>query len=326
MTPDPDRRSGSHTGDEAALLRTVGARIRTLRARRGMTRRALSVFSGVSERYIAQFEAGEGNASLLVLRRIGAALGVPIAELVTDASPPAEPSASEPPASELLADLWRKLSGLGAPRLLAFRRKLDEWLDRAPDPGRAGRIALIGLRGAGKSSLGRGLATLRRVPFVELDREVERRSSMDLRDIFEMHGQDVFRRLEREALEEQLATRPAMVLAAGGGIVAEAATFGLLLEGCFTVWIRAAPEDHMQRVLRQGDHRPMRDNADAMDDLRTILASREELYARADMVFDNRDRTLDESLAELSRQLDARTRKLSPALTEAQLLGRVMLS
>ena len=293
MNEIPVRRLEPHTPGEAALLQALGARMRTLRARRGMTQRALSLRSGVSERYIAQFEAGAGNVSVLVLHRIGAALGVPVAELVAD--PP------EPPAE--LATLHGLLARLDAAQLAGARRVLAEWLGQPADRLRPSRIALIGLRGAGKSSLGRALAERRGVPFVELDGEVERQNRMDLRDIFEMHGQDGFRRLERQALEALLEDGRAMVLAAGGGIVAETATFELLLARCFTVWVRTSPEEHMQRVLTQGDHRPMRDNGDAMADLRAILASREALYARADLVVDNQGRSLSDSLEDLLRRM-----------------------
>jgi XRE family aerobic/anaerobic benzoate catabolism transcriptional regulator len=279
----------AHTPEEAALLQALGARMRTLRARRGMTQRALSLRSGVSERYIAQFEAGGGNVSVLVLQRIGGALGVPVAELVAD----------RPDLSPEMALLHRLLSGLDEAQLTAARRVLADWLGQPADQRRNARIALIGLRGAGKSSLGRMLAEQRGVPFIELDREVERQTGMDLRDIFEMHGQDGFRRLERQTLEAVLAGDGAMVLAAGGGIVAETATFEALLAGCRTIWVRTTPEEHMQRVVTQGDDRPMRDNNRAMDDLRAILASREALYARADLVLENQGRTLEASLEAL---------------------------
>jgi XRE family aerobic/anaerobic benzoate catabolism transcriptional regulator len=289
MNDVPLRRLDAHAPDEAALLQALGARMRMLRARRGMTQRALSQRSGVSERYIAQFEAGGGNASMLVLQRIGGALGVPVAELVADR---AEPSPE-------MALLQRLLSGLDEAQLAGARRVLSEWLGQPADQRRSSRIALIGLRGAGKSSLGRMLAAQRGAPFIELDREVERQTGMDLRDIFEMHGQDGFRRLERKTLETVLAGDGPMVLAAGGGIVAEAATFEALLAGCRTVWVRTTPEEHMQRVVTQGDDRPMRDNNQAMEDLRAILASREALYARADVVLDNQSRSLEASLAAL---------------------------
>ena len=281
--------------DETLVLQALGARMRTIRARRGMTQRALSVRSGVSERYIAQFEAGGGNVSVLVLHRVGKALGVPVADLLADRP--------EPPPD--LAALHALLARAEPSRLPSARRLLAEWLGQSADPLRAARIALVGLRGAGKSSLGQALAARRGVPFVELDREVERQSGMDLRDIFEMHGQDGFRRLERQALEAVLARGEPMVLAAGGGIVAEAATLDLLLAHCLTVWVRTSPEEHMQRVVTQGDDRPMRDNTDAMADLRTILASREALYARADFVLDNGGRPLADSLAELMARTGA---------------------
>ena len=275
--------------DEIALLQALGARMRTMRARRGMTQRALSLRSGVSERYIAQFESGGGNVSVLVLHRVGQALGIPIAELLADR---AEPQGD-------LAALHGMLARADPSKLPGARRLLADWLGQSADPLRSSRIALIGLRGAGKSSLGQALAARRGVPFVELDREVERQSGMDLRDIFEMHGQDGFRRLERQVLEAVLARGGAMVLAAGGGIVAESATLDLLLAHCLTVWVRTSPEEHMQRVVTQGDERPMRDNTNAMADLRAILASREALYARADLVLDNQGRALEDSLAEL---------------------------
>jgi XRE family aerobic/anaerobic benzoate catabolism transcriptional regulator len=294
MNDVPVRRLEPHTPEEAALLQALGARMRTMRARRAMTQRALSVRSGVSERYIAQFEAGGGNVSMLVLHRIGRALGVPVAELVADQP---EPRAE-------LALLHRMLGGLDDTQLAGARRVLGEWLGQPSDRLRRARVALIGLRGAGKSSLGRMLAAHRGVRFVELDHEVERQTRMELRDIFEMHGQDGFRRLERQTLEQLLAGEEPMVLAAGGGIVAEAATFELLLSRCRTVWVRAAPEEHMQRVVTQGDERPMRDNHQAMDDLRAILASREALYAKADLTLDNQGRSLEASLDELIRRLD----------------------
>jgi XRE family aerobic/anaerobic benzoate catabolism transcriptional regulator len=288
-----DRRAEAHAPDDAALLAAFGARLRMLRMRRGMTQRALSERSGVSGRYVAQFEAGGGNVSILLLHRIAAALGVGAAALLADQD---EPSAD-------LAALHRMLARLDATRLEGARRALADWLGQPADPLRHGRIALIGLRGAGKSSLGRALAARRGVAFVELDGEVERLTGMELRDIFEMHGPTGFRQFERQALEQVLATGSPLVLAAGGGIVAEAATYELLLAGCLTVWVRAAPEEHMQRVVRQGDRRPMRDNRRAMEDLRAILSSREALYGRADLQLDNRGRPLEASLEALIAQL-----------------------
>ena len=262
--------------DDDAFLQAVGARLRTLRARRGVTRRDLSRLSRVSERYIAQLEAGTGNVSILLLRRIARALGIEAKELVEDQ---AERSVERVLLEQLVAQLPDS-------QLAEAREMLQRRFGRQESRTRARRLALIGLRGAGKSTLGRRLAERLGVRFVELDREVEREGRMELSDIFAMHGQEGFRRLERASLERLVREDAAAVIAAGGGIVAEPATFGLLLDTCVTVWLRASPEDHMQRVIEQGDTRPMRDNRRAMDDLRAILDSRAPLYARADFTVD----------------------------------------
>jgi XRE family aerobic/anaerobic benzoate catabolism transcriptional regulator len=213
------------------------------------------------------------------------------------------------PLDAILLD--RFLTRLDPAQLGEARRLL---MDRFA-PGQAGarrhRIALVGLRGAGKSSLGRMLAETRNVPFVELDREVERLSRMELRDIFEVHGQDGFRRLEREALQSVVGTEPRVVIATGGGLVTEPATFELLLANCLTVWVKASPEEHMSRVVAQGDQRPMaEDRAHAMDDLEAILVSRGPLYAQADLVLDTSGRSLQVSMARLVTLLDERAADL----------------
>jgi XRE family aerobic/anaerobic benzoate catabolism transcriptional regulator len=161
------------------------------------------------------------------------------------------------------------------------------------------RIALIGLRGAGKSTLGPLLADRIGVPFLELDQEIEKDAGLDLGEIMELHGQAGFRRLERGVLDRLIDSHPKAVIAAGGGIVAETATFARLLGACLTVWVKAAPEDHMQRVIDQGDLRPMRDNRRSMADLRAILASREALYARADIQLETTGRDVEATLAAL---------------------------
>lgn len=279
-------------GDEA-FLRALGERLRLIRAQRGMARRVLAKQSRVSERYIAQCEAGAGNLSLLLVRRLARALGVRTEELVGGGNPDRPPD---------LVLLERFLTRLSEPQLGEARRLLMPLIDHFT-AGEAGakreRIALIGLRGAGKSSLGSLLAEARGVPFFELDREVERLSRMELRDIFEVHGQDGFRRLEREALARIVSGEDRVIVATGGGLVAEPATFELLLRTCTTVWVKASPEEHMRRVVAQGDRRPMADNQRAMDDLRAILDSREPLYRHADLVLDTSGRTFEASFAEL---------------------------
>jgi XRE family aerobic/anaerobic benzoate catabolism transcriptional regulator len=284
----PERLNGDP--DDDAFLASVGSRLRTIRARRGVTRRDLSRLSRVSERYIAQLEAGSGNVSILLLRRIARALGVGAEELTAEHP---ERSVERLLMDQLLAQLDEK-------QLAQARDALQQRFGRQESRTRARRLALIGLRGAGKSTLGRSLAERLGVRFVELDREVEREGRMELSDIFAIHGQEGFRRLERATLERLVREDTAAVIAAGGGIVAEPATFGLLLDTCVTVWLRASPEDHMQRVIEQGDTRPMRDNRRAMEDLRAILASRESLYARADFTVDTSGRSVAQVLDELA--------------------------
>jgi XRE family aerobic/anaerobic benzoate catabolism transcriptional regulator len=276
------------------FLSRVGEKVRTLRNRRGMARRALAARADVSERYLAQLETGSGNCSITLLRRIADALGISVAELVDD----------RPDEHLLLAQLLERLS---PSELLEARELL---LSRFAGPAaetRAGRIALIGLRGAGKSTLGRMLADPLGVPFIELDRAVEQHSGMALSELFEMLGQRAFRAFERTALEKILKDTPRFVLTTGGGLVTEASTFERLLASCLTIWLRAAPQEHMGRVIRQGDTRPMAGHAQAMDDLVGILASREPLYARADLSLDTSGQTPRQSLAALLTLLDERT-------------------
>ncbi len=291
--------SGSGESGAAFLFR-VGERLRLLRARRGMSRRALARQSSVSERHIAQLEAGAGNISLLLLHRLAVALGEPVWRLV------APERAAGGPGDGVLSRLIERLS---EEQMEAARRLL---LDHFSPPGsgvRRERVALIGLRGAGKSTLGAALAQARGVPFRELDREVERLSRMELRDIFEVQGQEGFRQWERQALQSVVEAEPRVVIAAGGGLVAEPATLDLLLTHCLTVWVKASPEEHMGRVVAQGDQRPMADDrARAMDDLRAILQSREKLYAQADLVLDTTGRTMEASLSDLVALLEGGAR------------------
>jgi XRE family aerobic/anaerobic benzoate catabolism transcriptional regulator len=274
---------------EADYLRLLGERIREARARRGMTRKILARDSAVSERYLAQLETGHGNISIILLRQIAQAMGLPLADLVRD----------EPERPVELALLLQTLERLSPTELAQARHLLANAFGAAMEESRRHRIALIGLRGAGKSTLGRGLAAARGIPFIELDREIERESGLELSEIFALYGQPAFRRFERRCLEAVIERHQSAVIATGGSLVSEPGTFDLLLAGCFTVWLKAAPEEHMGRVVAQGDTRPMADNTEAMDDLRRILAGRDALYSKADAVVDTARKTVEQSLAEL---------------------------
>lgn len=282
------------------ILVALGERARSLRARRGMTRRALSVASEVSERHLANLELGVGNPSILVLRQVASALGASMAELLGD-----ETTAS--PEWLLIRDLLR---GRTEDELRRARQALAELFGAADRPdARSARIALIGLRGAGKSTLGRMLADALEVPFVELNREIERVAGCDLDEIHSLLGPAAYRRYERRALEETLQLYPEVVIATPGGIVSDPASFNMLLSYCFTVWVKATPEEHMERVVAQGDLRPMSGNKEAMDDLRRILEGRSPFYARADLQLETSGRTTAQALAALQADMQMAIRR-----------------
>ena len=277
-----------------AYLRRLGERVRTLRNQRGMTRKALARHAKVSERYLAQLEAGLGNGSIVLLRRISRAIGLPVTQLVHEGSEPALD----------LVLLSQFLERLSSAALADARDLLLKHFSEPSEDMRRRRIALIGLRGGGKSTLGRLLAERLGVPFIELDREIEKRSGATLSEIFDMFGQETFRRAEREALDDVLRQHKSFVVATSGSIVTEPGTLELLLASCFTVWVRAEPEEHMKRVMAQGDMRPMANSARAMEDLISILRSREPLYAKAEVALATSGKTPEQNLVELLRLIE----------------------
>lgn len=288
-----DHRRGSDPAEEDYLAR-IGERLRLTRARRGMSRKVLSLASGVSERYLAEMERGSGNASLLVVRRLAAAMGIRVSEL----------AAEEADRSVDLHHAMHQLERLAPAEISETRAWLSSRFGKPQASGRR-RIALIGLRGAGKTTLGRALATSIDVPFVELDREIESASGMEMSEVFAAHGQSGFRRLEFQCLEQVLATYDRCVIATGGSLVTEPRTFDLLLAECFVVWLRASPDQHMARVAAQGDLRPMASSRQAMDDLQAILVARAALYGKADASVDTSDGDVATALERLRASIDA---------------------
>jgi XRE family aerobic/anaerobic benzoate catabolism transcriptional regulator len=275
---------------DAELLEATGRRVREWRARRGLTRRALATASGVSERFLAQLEGGAANPSLLTLLHVARALDLSLVRLLGD-------DAAIAPEVDLATQQLRALSPA---QVRDVRRMIGERFGGEASR-RSERIALIGLRGAGKSTLGRRLAEARGVPFVELDREIEKAAGTPLAELFLVYGQGSYRRWERRCLDALVARDSPMVIATGGSIVSEPATFERLLARCFTVWLRASPEEHMERVVAQGDQRPMAGSDEAMSDLRRILAARAPLYERADAIVDTGGRDAGEAFRELLR-------------------------
>jgi len=296
--PEPAEPAAAVAADSKdPFLAALGERTRALRARRGMTRKSLAQAAGVSERHVANVEMGVGNASVQFLRQLANALDCSLAEMVGDES-------ASSPEWLMIREILR---GRGEAELAEARAALTAMFGApASAAARRERIALIGLRGAGKSSLGRALAERLRVPFIELNRRIEALAGCTLSEIHSLYGPAAYRRYERRALEEAIQGHARAVIATPGGIVSDPGAFNLLLAHCRTVWLQATPEEHMGRVLAQGDTRPMagnRGNAEAMNDLRRILESRAAFYSKADAVFDTSGKSFEQALDGLARLL-----------------------
>jgi len=262
------------------FLVALGERVRALRARRGMTRKAVALAADVSERHLANLEYGVGNASILVLLQVAGALQCSLAELLGDVT-------TSNPEWLLLRELLEHRDEATLRRVrVAVGELLGTGGASARGSQRSPRVALVGLRGAGKSTLGQMLADDLGFAFVELSREIEKFAGCSISEIQALYGQNAYRRYERRALEEAIQIHPEAVIATPGGIVSDAATFNLLLAHCTTVWLQASPEDHMRRVTAQGDLRPMAASKEAMEDLKGILAGRAAFYSKADFRLD----------------------------------------
>ncbi len=272
------------------FLEALGERVRTLRSRKGMTRRAVAVAADVSERHLANLEYGTGNVSVLVLLQVAQALQCSLAELLGDVT-------TTSPEWLLIRELLSKRSEAD------LRRARVQLSDMFGDGGNAlerkSRIALIGLRGAGKTALGQRLADDLGFPFIELSREIEQFAGCQISEIHNLYGANAYRRYERRALEEAIQIYPEVVIATPGGLVSDSANFNLLLSHCTTVWLQADAADHMGRVAAQGDMRPMAASREAMEDLKRILEGRAAFYSKADLAINTSARTEDQAFAAL---------------------------
>jgi XRE family aerobic/anaerobic benzoate catabolism transcriptional regulator len=304
-TPKPREKPAlpSDAPSDAAFLAAIGSEVRKNRAKRGMTRRQLAQASQTSERYLAQIESGVGNPSVSVLRAIAQALDLPCAALLPEAG-------ARTAALGAILDL---LAQVPEGELPALAKEIETHVALPGRADRARRIALVGLRGAGKSTLGRMLAQHLGWPFIELDRLVEEDYGASIPDLIEMAGTATFRRHERGALDRIVTAHEAAIITTAGGIVSNPETYALLLRRSHTIWIKARPEDHMSRVMAQGDFRPMAQNRAAMADLVAILEARRADYARAEAEVDTSGDAIEQSFAKLLRTvnglLDVRERQ-----------------
>jgi XRE family transcriptional regulator, aerobic/anaerobic benzoate catabolism transcriptional regulator len=292
---------------EALFLTELGQRVRTMRALHGMSRKVLSRASGVSERYLAQLESGQGNASVILLRRISAAMGARLEDLLDQSERPTEWS------------VVRELLGRATPDQVSAVKALlaGPAAPSAANPP-ADRVALIGLRGAGKSTLGRIVADELGWPFVELNREIESQHGLAVSEIFALYGQEGYRNLERQTLQNLVSRPGPMMLATAGGVVADPVTFDLVRSSFFTVWLKAKPEEHMRRVRQQGDLRPMGNDRSAMAELRGILKSREPLYAQARVTVDTSGLPAKGAAARLLQTIEAQVGRRRPTQASAR--------
>lgn len=290
----------AETFDSEDLAVRVGRKVRALRDLRGLSRREVVEAAGISERYLIQLEAAESNVSLLVLSRIATALDVELTQLLTDGSDttllarPTDPAIDE--------NLGALIGSMSRAEQQSCIPTLQTWLAERRRGQRG--VALLGLRGAGKSTLGRQLAARHNVPFVSVTREIERRTGISLDDLFNLGGPDAYRAMENEAINALLNRGDFIVVETAGGIVANKEAMGTIISSFRTIWLKASPEAHLQRVINQGDMRPIKAAPRALEHVRNLLISREDEYARAEFVVDTTDLSPDACLNEIDRILD----------------------
>ena len=275
------------------FLASLGERVREVRARRGLTRKAVAVAADVSERHLASLEYGEGNVSILVLLQVAGALQCALAELIGDVT-------TSSPEWLLLREM---LSQRNEADLRRVREQISVLFGTTQEAARTNRIALIGLRGAGETTFGQRLAKDLGYAFIELSREIEKFAGCQISEIHNLYGANAYRRYERRALEEAIQIYPEVVIATPGGLVSESANFNLLLTHCTTVWLQASANDHMSRVAAQGDLRPMAASPEAMEDLKRILEGRSAFYSKADLSIDTSAQDVEESYKRLKTEV-----------------------
>jgi XRE family aerobic/anaerobic benzoate catabolism transcriptional regulator len=284
------------------FLVALGDRVRQLRGRRGMTRKATAEAAGISERHLANLEYGIGNASILVLLQVSKALQCSLAEMLGDVT-------TSSPEWLMIREL---LEGRDEATMYRVRSAIGELIGTTTGhANESQRIALIGLRGAGKSTLGKMLAQELGYAFVELSAEIEKFAGCTVAEIQALYGQSAYRRYERRALEEAIQIYPEVVIATPGGLVSDASSFNELLTHCTTIWLKANPEDHMKRVMAQGDSRPMAASKEAMADLKAILTAREAFYAKANFTIDTSQQALNETFLMLLEVASNAMRRIS---------------
>jgi XRE family transcriptional regulator, aerobic/anaerobic benzoate catabolism transcriptional regulator len=299
MKKTADEKVSVQLDAEDNFLCALGERVRSVRAVRGMSRKVLAQQSGISERYIAQLESGRGNVSIILLRRVSAAMGARLEDLLPGSSAGSDWS------------IIREMLSQSSPEKIAQVKRVLSGANNG-DSMPTYRFALVGLRGAGKSTLGRLVADQLGWNFVELNKEIEKENGLSIPEIFALYGQEGFRRLEQITLRQLIKRPGSMILATGGGVVAEPLTFDLVLSSFYTVWLKASPEEHMQRVRKQGDLRPMGDDRSAMQELRMILQSREPLYAKARAQIDTAAKSIEQSSADLQELITAQSNVALP--------------